>query len=394
MIRHLFKLVWSRKRRSVLLILEIFVSFVVLFAVFTAGLPYLYRMRKPLGFSYHDLYTVTVQGREFARTVPLIEQRALVKRMMDELRTMEEATAVGGISNAPFEMVTATFDLEFAGRRVEGEVIDMTDGAGSALGIEPSRGRWFASADDGHDWTPIVINRAMSDRLFGNRDPIGHTVRTEPHCRVVGVVETFRRGGTLAPIAPAIIRRISLAKRYDTVPRQLLIRVIPGTPPGFQEATMRRLRALAPHWTLGIEPTSSARQRAMRLGIAPMAVALLVAGFLMIMVVLGMIGVFWLSVTRRTHEIGLRRAFGSPRSGVYRQLIGEILVLASVGSLVAIAVILQLPLVGLLSGVGAGRIAAGLLASLGATYLLALASGLYPAWLAARVEPAQALHYE
>ena len=143
-----------------------------------------------------------------------------------------------------------------------------------------------------------------------------------------------------------------------------------------------------------MEPTGQVRQRSLRLGVAPLAVAAMVAGSLMIMVVLGMIGVFWLSVTRRTHEIGLRRAFGGSRETVYRQLIAEILILASVGSAAAIAVIVQLPLLGLFGGIGVGTFLGALGLSLALTYSLALISGLYPAWLAARVQPAQALHYE
>ncbi len=394
MIRHLLKLVWNRKRSSALLILEIFVSFIVLFAVFTVGLPYVYRVRLPLGFSYDNLYTITAQGNELARGIPVAEQRARVRMILDELRAMPETIAAGGVSVAPFELVTATYDLEFENRRVEGEAIDMTDEAGSALGIRVIRGRWFAAADDTVEWTPTIINQAMAARLFGDRDPIGRTVRREPHCRVVGVVDHFRRGGILAPTGPASIRRISLSKRYDTVPRQLVVRVLPNTPAEFQEQARERIRSVADDWPFQIEPTDNVRRRALRLGIAPLAAAVLVASFLMIMVVLGMIGVFWLSVTRRTHEIGLRRAFGSTRGGVYRQLIGEIFLIASVGSGAAMTVILQLPLVGFLRGFGVGRMAAGLLISLVATYVLAMVSGLYPARLAARVEPAQALHYE
>ena len=38
MIRHLFKLVWNRKRTNVLIILEIFFSFLVVFLVSTLGI--------------------------------------------------------------------------------------------------------------------------------------------------------------------------------------------------------------------------------------------------------------------------------------------------------------------------------------------------------------------
>jgi putative ABC transport system permease protein len=387
-------LVWSRKRNSGLLVLEILVSFIVLFVVSAVGLPYVYRIRQPLGFSHDHLYTVTVQGGTFLDGGTMVEQKARAQSILDELRAMPESVAAAGISVAPFEMVTATYDLEFAGKTVEGEAIDVTDEANEALKIHVVRGRWFSISDDTLDWTPIVINRMMAERLFGGGDPIGHTVRREPWCRVIGVVDDFRRGGSLAPLGPVSIRRISLSKRYDTVPRQFVVRVRPQTPVTFEERALRGVQRAAPGWKFQVEPTGHVRQRSLRLGIAPLTVAAMVAGFLMVMVVLGMIGVFWLSVTRRAHEIGLRRAFGGARETIYCQLMVEILILASVGSGAAIAVIVQLPLLGLFGGIGVGTFLGALGLSLVLTYVLALISGLYPAWLAARVQPAQALHYE
>ncbi len=49
MIRHLFKLIWNRKRTNVLIMTEIFVSFLVLFAVVALGVYTADNWRRPLG---------------------------------------------------------------------------------------------------------------------------------------------------------------------------------------------------------------------------------------------------------------------------------------------------------------------------------------------------------
>ena len=51
MIRHLFKLIWNRKRTNVLMMTEIFVSFLVLFAVLSLAVYMFDNWRRPIGFS-------------------------------------------------------------------------------------------------------------------------------------------------------------------------------------------------------------------------------------------------------------------------------------------------------------------------------------------------------
>src|SRR4051812_13358043 len=64
MFTHLFKLIWNKKRQNALLIIEMFVSFIVMFAVFTA-IVYAYKNYKlPMGFSYENVWSVRFAGPE------------------------------------------------------------------------------------------------------------------------------------------------------------------------------------------------------------------------------------------------------------------------------------------------------------------------------------------
>ena len=110
------------------------------------------------------------------------------------------------------------------------------------------------------------------------------------------------------------------------------------------------------------------------------------------MVALGMVGVFWQAVTARTGEIGLRRALGGGRGKIYGQFLLEIVILISLGSWVAALLVIQLPLFDLPIDIDWGRTVAAALIGMAVMYLLGLVAGLYPAWLAARIEPAAALH--
>ncbi len=397
MIKHLVKLVWCRRRNNALLALEIFVAFLVLFAVTATALIFLNRVRQPMGFSYENLYTASIDHRDFdlSRIEDFEDRRALTARILRELEAMPETAAVVATDYGPFELGYSSEAMEYEGTRVSADSCSLTDGGLETLGLEIVLGRWFEKADDALDWTPVVINQVAADRLFGDIDPTGKVVSEESDWRVVGVIGAYRKNGALSGINPSLIARASLDKPSEAAPPQrFLIRVLPGTEPEFEERTLSMMRSLAPELTFQIELTDSIRRRNGTMAMTPLVIAVMVAAFLLVMVFLGMVGVFWQSVTQRIGEIGLRRAVGAPRGAVYRQVLGEILVVTAFGALAASVLIIQLPLLGVMSSLGWPTVGLALSISLALMCLLAAGSGLYPAWIAARVEPAHALHDE
>jgi putative ABC transport system permease protein len=112
------------------------------------------------------------------------------------------------------------------------------------------------------------------------------------------------------------------------------------------------------------------------------------------MVGLGLIGVLWQSVTRRTEELGLRRALGATAGGIRRLVLGELLVLTSLAIAVGAAIYVQVPLLRLVPEATFGVYAGSFLAAVLGIYAVVVLCGLYPSWLATRVQPAAALLYE
>jgi putative ABC transport system permease protein len=112
------------------------------------------------------------------------------------------------------------------------------------------------------------------------------------------------------------------------------------------------------------------------------------------MVGMGLMGVLWQNVTRRTQELGLRRALGATANAVRNQIIGEIVVLAAVALTIGTVLFLQLPLLGVFSFVGIGVFVSAILASILVIVPFVILCGLYPGWLATQVEPSRALQYE
>jgi putative ABC transport system permease protein len=215
---------------------------------------------------------------------------------------------------------------------------------------------------------------------------------------VVGVISAFRQHGEYAMTMPYLFFRNDLVSRPGAdVPSQAVIRTRPGTTAAFEETLIRRLQAIAPTWSFTLDSDATMRDTVLRGYVTPLAVAGVLAGFLLLMVALGLTGVLWQSVTQRTREFGVRRAEGATSSAVAKQVTLESVVLTSFAIALGAVLAVQLPLLPWpddLPRVSRTIFIGGLAAAAGIVYLVALLSSLYPSWLASRAAPADALHYE
>ncbi|HEY2292611.1 MAG TPA: ABC transporter permease [Thermoanaerobaculia bacterium] len=399
MTRHLLKLVWNRKRSNALMIMEICVSFLVVFVVATMGLFLLDNYRIPLGFEWKEVWNVRMGvGRNEANAGDAAAQQATLTRLFQEVRSLEPVEAAAGSFVVPFDQGGWEGSYRVKGRKVDTGVDRATAGFDKVMGLRLVAGRWFEEPDATQSWEPVVIDQDLARAVYGTADPVGKALfdpsPDERPFRVVGVVSDFRKGGELLPNDNFLFRFSSFDHPEGQSFRNLLIRVRPGTPAAFEEALVKRMQQVAPDWSFEVRPLSQVRATAFRFFLTPLIVAGTVAFFLLLMVGLGLIGVLWQNLLQRTREIGLRRAAGASRAAVHRQVLLEQLVLTSLGVLVGTLLVIQVPVLHLIGVLSDKVFTAGLLVAMAAMYLLSVLCALYPSALAARVQPAEALRYE
>ena len=90
MIRHLFTLIWNRKKNNFLMITEIFFSFIVLFGVLSLAFFYLDNYRKPLGFKYDKVWVMNMRWNQEKPE----EIRAIQSRLKQQLKSNPEVAEV------------------------------------------------------------------------------------------------------------------------------------------------------------------------------------------------------------------------------------------------------------------------------------------------------------
>jgi putative ABC transport system permease protein len=415
MTRHLIRLIWNRKRSNFLIMVEILCAFLVLEGVVLMGTHYANNYRQPLGFSIDRVWGIRIDAKTRNEDKSVrAAQMATVHQLFNAVRDLPEVEAVCAGFVMPYSNASWTSGHKMNGRQFNYAMNAATDDCDDVYGITMTRGRWFDRSDDGSAYRPVVVNEQFVREVFGGADPINKTPQTDRDpeeekaraeagekppkpWRVVGVIQDFRQHGEYATPEPYVFERADLTDSEAWPPRMLMIRVRPGTTPAFEEKLASRLQSVAKEWSFSITMLTNQRDDKLLSYTGPLALLATVAGFLLLMVTLGLTGVVWQNVTQRIREIGLRRAKGARIENIHRQILGELVVMTSLALLVGVLLVAQVPLLPLptdVTWVPVSVFIASILISVLAIYALTLLCGWYPARLATKIQPAEALHYE
>lgn len=390
MFSHLFKLIWNKKRQNFLLITEMFVSFLVIFAVFTMVVYAWNNYRQPMGMEYRDVWVINFRPPEnITRYDSVLLFHDALKKQLKSMPQVTEVSLTG--SNVPFSMNTSNSQVSAGNRRVYSNIYNAEPGYREVLNMQMKSGRWFTKEDAVFKHRPVVINRKLEEELFDGESAVGKLLGTDAdQLKVIGVVENTKDKGTYQAIENGMY--FPADSGFARWAGTLLVKVKPGADAAFEG---RLFKALSN--TIGtnieIEHLDKKLVSKNRLSLVPMIIMLIVGGFLIINVALGLFGVLWYNINKRRGEIGLRRAVGAPGFSVSRQLVGEALVLATLALLVGFFFAVQFPLLNVFD-----LPATVYLVSIGLSvlfiYFLVFLCALYPGRQAAAIYPAVALHEE
>jgi putative ABC transport system permease protein len=251
----------------------------------------------------------------------------------------------------------------------------------------------------------VLLGRTVVDRLFGDEDPLGKTIRIrDVPFRVVGILKTKGETSTgqdqddtmfmpyttamhkikgnfwLDDIMCSAVSAEAIRPARDEITRLLRQRhhIRPGAPDDFN------LRS--PEELLQAQEETSKTFTILLAGIA--SISLIVGG-------IGIMNIMLVTVTERTREIGVRRAIGARRSDIRSQFLLEASLLTSLSGLGGV-------LLGFLASTVFSHVLGWpmiippqtVLLSIVFSCALGVFFGSYPAQQAARLNPIEALRYE
>ncbi len=398
MIKHMFKLMWNRKRRNILLMIEMLVSFLVLFAIASTALGWGMQYLEPLGFDPDDIWVLHVDWEEKVKGQTRDDVRAALQRVEQEVLAFSEVEGIcWTYGNTPYSYSTWRSGITWQGQETMYHYLRVSDNYAEVLRVPLKEGTWFGAEHDASAVTPVVIDQMLRETLFGSDGAaVGQVVSDEDsEYLVVGVVDWFRYKGEFDSQKPTLFERYSFSDTAVRPPSRAVIRVQTGTGVSLEKTLTDGLAGVVPGWSLRIENMPELRAEYFRNRYMMLLTPAILGGFLVFNVALGLFGVLWYSINRRKSELGLRRALGASAASVNRQILGEAMVMATFAIAVGVVLAVQAPVLGVMGD--SVSTAAYMLAIVGSAvliYLLALGCAWYPAHLAAKVQPAEALHDE
>lgn len=241
-----------------------------------------------------------------------------------------------------------TADVIAGGRKFENATINGTQASlGSIRNIEVSSGRFFTEDEEVRGAQAVVAGVQVTDELFPGVDPLGQTIRIGG--RGFLIVGLQARQGTAGGVSldRYIWMPITAFERAFGAPATL--QVFARGPEGSNNVvaaedhatvSMRARRNLGPgkENTFDLITPEASRNFVSalteRVGLAgpPISLMALIAAIVVVA------NTTLVSVTQRTHEIGIRRALGASRANVLIETLAESSIIALIGGAIGIAV--------------------------------------------------------
>jgi putative ABC transport system permease protein len=275
-------------------------------------------------------------------------------------------------------------------------------------------GVFFSERDISAAAKVCVIGQTVVAKLFQTANPLGETIRIRNvPCRVIGVLA--EKGANMVGedqdniilLPYTTVRKRIYGSSFNNV-HAILVSARSVGLMSRAESEVNQLLYERHHIAISESPdffVQNTTEIANVLGIITGTMTLMLSSIAFISLIVGGVGIMnimLVSVTERTREIGIRMAVGARPWDILRQFLVEAVLLACIGGVIGfiLGVSVSTGVTMLINAITPGTkwpviisFAAGITAVIFAA-LVGIVSGLYPAVLASRLDPIEALRYE
>jgi putative ABC transport system permease protein len=274
--------------------------------------------------------------------------------------------------------------------------------------LKVKKGEMWGPAAEAVNEKVCLLGRTTARDLFGNSDPVGHTIRIGRYpFRVIGTLEEKGNSPFGQDQDQIVLMPITTLRTHiigSTRPNEVHGLMASATSPETTDRARKQATdiLLQRHRIANVddrdfEVRTQAELQTLQDSIfgALSALLIAIAGVSLVVGGIGVMNIMLVSVTERTREIGIRLAIGAREADIMIQFLMEAIVLAIAGGLVGTAFGY-----GFIRGLSAGLdwqmslSPSSVVLAVGVSSAIGIVFGFFPARRAARMDPVQALARE
>jgi putative ABC transport system permease protein len=399
--------------RSVLIVSEMGVALVLLVGAGLMMRSFLKLDAVDPGFQPRNALTFTVSLAGFPEYIG-VKRESFYRSLLQQIASLPGVQSASAANHLPLAGDLWGKNLQIEGRAptAPGQAI----GAAyrvcrpdyfRTMGITLLKGRDFTEQDGPDTPGVVIVNETFAREQFPNQDPLDRRVTFDDPASnpkwltIVGVIKDVKQANLKAAVDNEVYLPFSQQPDYvhSTLGHFAYMTVVVRTaadPLRFTKPIERILSRMNPDLPAS-NPTTLERVMADAMW-QPKFNLLLVGVFAalgLVLASLGIYGVISYSVSRRTHEIGIRMALGAARFDVLQLVVRQGMLLACAGIVIGLAGSLVLTRLLTTQLFGVEALDPLTFVSVSALLLaVALLACLVPARRAAKVDPMEALRYE